>query len=328
MHPALTESNTFESTTRLTRDLATSAKTMGLDEVKHLVWTYYAMQDQRKAASQQIQQLKKEGAPHEVLTWSLENQALMEQQVQRALDRYTDGQELGRWCKSLTGLGPVITAGLMSEIDISRCSSPSHLWSFAGLNPMQKWEKGEKRPWNASLKRLRFLLGESFVKQSGRESDYYGKLYLQRKEYEQRKNEAGEYADEAARNLAERSFDKDTQAKKFYTGKIDPRLVRLARLKDVSVLNWPTVEDMNSGKRGQLEPFADEIAEMGELVGVPMLPLAHIHMRCTRWTVKIFLDHYYFVARTIAGLPIAEAYVFAQLKHADKFSIPNWPMQK
>ena len=76
-----------------------------------------------------------------------------------------------------------------------------HIWRFAGLDPTVTWGKGQKRPWNARLKTLCWKVGESFVKVSGREGAYYGKLYLSRKEYEQAKNEAGEYSEMAATYL-------------------------------------------------------------------------------------------------------------------------------
>jgi hypothetical protein len=86
-----------------------------------------------------------------------------------------------------------------------------------------KWEKGKKRPFNARLKVLCFKIGESFVKVSGNDKDIYGKIYLQRKEIERQRNEAGQFADQAKVKLETFKIGKDTDAYKAYSsGKLPP----------------------------------------------------------------------------------------------------------
>ena len=62
--------------------------------------------------------------------------------------------------------------------------------------------------------------------------------------------------------------------------------------------------------------------------GVPMLPPAHIHMRATRWVVKLFLSHYHAVGYEIeTGQKPPKPYVFEYLEgHAHYIAPPNWPM--
>jgi len=80
-----------------------------------------------------------------------------------------------------------------------------------------------RRPWNAKLKVLCWKIGQSFVKVSNNPKDYYGKVYKQRKEYEQAKNENGDYADQAERILATKKISKETEAYKWYSlGKLPP----------------------------------------------------------------------------------------------------------
>jgi hypothetical protein len=89
-----------------------------------------------------------------------------------------------------------------------------HFWRFAGLDPTSKWEKGKKRPWNASLKVLCWKAGESFVKVKGNQSDVYGQVYEGRKAYEQARNDDFQYKDQA--ELAMKRVGKDTEAYKWY----------------------------------------------------------------------------------------------------------------
>lgn len=85
-----------------------------------------------------------------------------------------------------------------------------------------------KRPWNGSLKRLCFLIGESFVKVSGNENAVYGIAYKVRKERETLKNERGDYADQARAALEEKNYGDDTIAKKWYErGKLPPARIHL-----------------------------------------------------------------------------------------------------
>jgi len=73
-----------------------------------------------------------------------------------------------------------------------------------------------RRPWNAGLKRLGFLAGQSFVKSKNREGSFYGPLYDKRKLYEMEKNMKFAYKEQAERILATKNFGDDTKAKQFY----------------------------------------------------------------------------------------------------------------
>ena len=37
------------------------------------------------------------------------------------------------------GIGPVIAAGLLANIDIKQAPTVGHIWRFAGLDPTNKW---------------------------------------------------------------------------------------------------------------------------------------------------------------------------------------------
>jgi hypothetical protein len=173
---------------------------------------YYLMQDNRITAANQIRALTASDEPHEIIDWLFAQNEVLESQIKRALDKWGDSQELGVWAKSIHGIGPVIAAGLLAHIDIEKAPTVGHIWAFAGLDPTRKWGKGEKRPHNAKLKTLCWKIGESFVKVSGNPEAYYGEVYRQRKEYEQKRNDAGECAEQAKEILAQKKFGKDTEA--------------------------------------------------------------------------------------------------------------------
>lgn len=225
---------------KLSRDLKKAAANLKPAEVRFLVDRYYQTQENRIRSDAQVRSLG-EGETGEVIQWFARQDRFLEGQVKAALNDYASRHPVGQWAMSIMGIGPVISAGLLAHIDIKpwRCmvkdvaepcnrAKPhsngmcgyhtihyaGHIWRFAGLDSTVVWEKGEKRPWNATLKVLCWKLGESFVKVSGKDSDYYGHVYLARKKVEQERNSRGDFKDQAA--VLAPKFGKDTEARKWY----------------------------------------------------------------------------------------------------------------
>lgn len=213
----------LEPIERITKDIKEAAYLLSKDEARFLVDAYYMMQDQRIRANNQLHALSESHEPNLVLTWFSRESERLEAQVKRALDAYSGSEPVGKWARAQHGIGPVLAAGLLAHIDITKAPTAGHIWNFAGLNPGQEWGKGEKRPWNASLKTLCWKIGESFVKVSGNEKSFYGKIYAERKQNEIARNEAGEFKEQAALKLQKFKIGKDTDAYAAYiTGKLPP----------------------------------------------------------------------------------------------------------
>lgn len=213
----------LEPVQRLTKDLKQAAKTLSADEARYLVDAYYQLQGDRIRSDNQVRSLQESEEPHATIAWLAGNAGLLERNIKSALDAYGDAHDVGVWSKTIVGIGPVISAGLIAHIDITKAPTAGHIWRFAGLDPTVSWEKKTKRPWNASLKTLCWKIGESFVKVSGHEEDVYGKLYLQRKASEIARNDAGALADQAATKLEKFKIGKSTEARKFYeAGRLPP----------------------------------------------------------------------------------------------------------
>lgn len=298
----------MEAIQRLTKDLKNVAKTLTDSEARYLVDAYYSIQEYRKSTGNQIRAMSESEEPSEVIQWLFANMQTLEVQIKRALDAYTDAFLLGKWCKSIPGIGPVITAGLMAHIDATK-PHVSHIWNFAGLNPAQEWKKGEKRPWNARLLTLCWKIGESFIKVRNNPEDVYGKLYWQRKLLEWRRNLAGELEDQAKTKLEKFKIRKTTDAYLWYSGRLMPK-------------EGVTAEGMRETKN-----HLEHCVRVSEGWGVQMLPPAHISQRAKRYAVKIFLSHYHQVAYEIEfGERPAKPYVIEHLGHADFMEPPNWPM--
>jgi hypothetical protein len=219
--PSIPDPEKRVSIIRLTRDMAAAAKTMTVDEARYLVDAYYVSQEARKRTANQELAMDKE--PHLLLEWLSEQNETLETQIKRALDRYTDEHEIGKWMKSIFGIGPVISAGMIAHIDIKKAPTAGHIWRYAGLDPTSVWAKKTKRPWNADLKTLCWKVGQSFMKFSGSPECFYGKIYKERKDYEVQRNAAGGNAATASHILATKKMDKSKDAYKYLiTGVLPP----------------------------------------------------------------------------------------------------------
>ena len=160
-------SATVEAVQKLSRDLRAAAATLGVREARYFVDTYYELQDYRIATGNQQRKLLEGAEPSEFITWLNGNLDVLENQIKAVLDKWSAAQPMGAWAREVCGIGPVIAAGLLANIDITRAPTVGHIWTYAGLNPERKWGKGEKRPFNASLKRLCCLPGTTITTRSG-----------------------------------------------------------------------------------------------------------------------------------------------------------------
>jgi hypothetical protein len=220
---------------KLDRDMGKAASTLTATEARYLVDSYYGMQEGRIRANNQIRALTQSGEPHESIAWLSTESRVLEESVKRTLDAYSANHPVGKRMRTVTGVGPVISAGLLAHIDITRAPTAGAIWRYAGLDPTSEWKKGQKRPHNASLKTLCWKLGESFVKVCNNKDAVYGKIYQERKEAEIVQNEAGAFADQAAAKLEKFNIGKTTDAYKAYSvGKLPPAHIH-ARAKRVAV---------------------------------------------------------------------------------------------
>lgn len=229
---------------KLNKDIKAAAKTMTPREARYLVDLYYQMQDNRIRAAGQIRSADSidQPEPHVTLDWVLAQSQGLENSIRNVMGEFAKHRIVGAWSQSICGIGPVISAGLIANISLKvwqcavsaegkpckydkpcsvactyeRVNTVSRIWRYAGLDPSVRWLKGQKRPWNASLKRLCWLIGQSFVKVSNNQNDFYGKYYRNRKAIEIERNEQKTFAEQAEQALREKKIGKETDAYKAY----------------------------------------------------------------------------------------------------------------
>lgn len=280
----------IEIVTRLDKDLRKASGNLTTQEARYIVDTYYQLQASRIKANQQLTALEEDRATN-CLSFVASQMTVVEKNAQIQLDVWTQNHPVGKWLRSIHGIGPVLAAGLLAHIDITKASTVGDIWAFAGLDPSRKWIKGQKRPWNSDLKRLCFLIGDSFMKHRSNEKCFYGHLYEERKKREWRYNLEGRYADQARISLETKKYREDSGAKAWYKGA------------------YCSVQ-FSSPPKGVL---ADE-----NNPGVLMLPPGRIELRARRWAVKLFLSHLHEIwYKYEYGVAPPNPFAFSILKHSE-----------
>jgi hypothetical protein len=267
----------LEPVVRLKRDVAAAAASLTLDEARWAVDTYYQIQKFRVGTNNRVKGLDRDAVkagtepePHLFLGWTLDQLEVLEKQMVRGLAAFAAEHPVHPWLDSIVGIGPVLSAGLIAHLELR--PTVGAWYRFAGLDPTMTWAKGEKRPWNTTLKTLCWKIGDSFVKVSGRDDAYYGRAYVTRKIYEIERNKPELMVETVAKTLAEKKFSRDTQAKRAYDlgilppGRIDLRARRWATKLFLSHLHevWWRLEH-----NGEMPPAPFAIARLGHADYLP-----------------------------------------------------------
>lgn len=187
---------------RLTKDMKEYTKGMSREEAHQLVHLYYATQEQRISNANRQRQLADEGHTNTIFEALAALGAHSEALVKSALTVYTDNNDVCKWMRSNLGVGPVISAGFFSALDITKTKTAGGFHKYCGLVEGQKRVRGKKLDFNPDMKRLAWLLGKSFVLTSKNKGSYYGVVYQERKAWETANNTNLVYADKAANELA------------------------------------------------------------------------------------------------------------------------------
>lgn len=269
----------FEALEEAGKDLLESVKNRGVTiakgEIRYLVDLYYQIQEFRKAAGNQRRASADDAKePVNFVDWVFGTLEATEKLVAKALDAWTETHPTCVWAKGIMGIGPILAAGLAAHIDITKCNNPSGIWRFAGLDPSSQWKKGEKRPWNAKLKVICYLIGESFVKVSGNKRSYYGLEYKKHKGLYVAKNETGGYAAQAEQKINEKRFGAETESMEHLKkGRMPPFIIdRMAKRKAVKLFlsHWWEVAYREQYKKDPPVPYAVAILKHSGLVTAAM----------------------------------------------------------
>ena len=332
---------------RLQKDIIAANELTSFAEANYMVKTFYTMQELRKASVMQEKELRKATKPCNVAPYMTAQYKTLETSLKLGIEKFASEQPIGQWMLRLYGIGPILSANMLSHIDINRINNYGHLVAYAGMTATPPtWGKGMKRPFNADFKTAVWKVGDTMMKFSSHPKCVHGHYYLHHKAREWRRNLNGELTQYAAEQLTRKTYDKNTDAYFWYSGQVSAeaaaeyhRRLNLEGAHDVKGRIDFILEQMGEDKITQAE-IAELQIELDLLkgnepdikaimadtggTGVPMLPPAHLVSRAKRKVGVLFLSHLYEVWAGIEKGQSIDPYPMAQMGHEDYIPPPYY----
>jgi len=317
---------------RLSVLLKTEAAQLLVEDARALVDAYYQLQEFRKAVANQF----RSGPEYSVLRWLVGNIATLEAQTKTMLDSWSSSRLVGRWSKSLVGIGPVISAGLLAHIDIRKAPTAGHIWRFAGLDPTCKWlgKDGAAAVVKSALGRTTGPLRDGDIETvalaCNRRADTFHRLMLL-------SGKDGKKPPQTVAQLVKVASRKPwCHTLKVLCWKIGDCFCKFSGHDECFYGKLYQQRKAQEVARNQECAFAEQaIATLAtkpnhaqaSIYKEGRLPDGRLDLRARRWAVKVFLSHWHHVAYVETfGTEPPKPFAIAQLGHADFIGIPNWPV--
>ena len=322
----------WEPLVRLGRDKLVAATKLRQSDLGFLVDLFYQVQQIRTRLDNQMTIARKTGEPNELLTWCFDNFRFFEGDIKKAMNAFCERYTAGIWAMSITGIGPILAAGMLAYYDIRIANTVGKMWRLSGLDPTRVWYGKDK--------------AEELIKTCGIDTKFdQAKIHELAKIVKYRPEQlidAWQNGFAKAKGLAAlkkylarrpwiatlktlvvfkmgecfvkfRNHENDFYGKIFFAHKLKEidlnKAGKLAdeadraksKLKSKTTETWQWVTGCYTADvwDGFLEMTLPERAEhmnrcrVPEGTGVKMLSPAHLHARARRYAVKLFLSHFH-----------------------------------
>ena len=252
----------------------------------------------------------------------------LEKQISKVMDVYSDNSITGRWAKSIVGIGPVISAGLLANIDMSRCPTVGHIWRYAGYDPTIEWLGREKAKEIFEEFQPKGKADEATILRIAAHLNINPEIALANMKDQSR-------ADQMA-YLAKPHHNADF---KVLCWKIGDCFNKFRNHPDGyygRLIAIRTAYENEKNERGDYAEYAAKMLKTKRVTNPELkacyesgkLPKGQIFNRAKRYAVKIFLSHWHAVAhREFYGTPAPKPFAIAILGHAHEVPVPNWPVE-
>jgi hypothetical protein len=298
---------------QLSKDMLEAARGLKRENARWLVDRYYEVQEDRKRASNQLSASSKEGEPCRLIEWSFKSQQVYERSLKLALGEFAQSYKVGAYLQSITGIGPILSAGMLVNFDIRKAPSVGHFWRFAGLDPTLKWLGKEK-----SRKFINELLGRDYTQEtlptefaekihdvtgqhSARAKDVYLNGYVVQVRGKMSKAKKGKEG--LILWLSRRPWNMNLKTLCVY--RFGETQVKFCNHKNSfygPLYSDKKVQLVRQNENGEFKDYAEQAKErVGKTTdaykaySAGMLPPGQIHNRARRWMVKLFLSHLHHV---------------------------------
>jgi hypothetical protein len=329
-------------------------KNLSEHEVRFHVSNYYASQEMRKRLDMQVRHLgdkatigwededdgsliinEKTGEPTLLMPPVLSATAGkfwgMEKDIAKALEIWAENRLVGRWCLSIPDVGPIITAGLLAHIDVSKAPVAANVWSYAGLNPDAEWPSGEE-----AKARINGLLGkdkitEEFVMRISGVLGRKAETVLRMATTDAKRQPVKLTIATVAKALSRRPYNAELKQVCFHLGgcikrgheKIDSIYGPVYRYYKARVV----AKNENGENEQRAKTFISNSAAVKSLLKEGKLPKGNLDRQACNNTVKIFLSHLHAVMywdRYHKAPP--RPFAIQHLGHGHEIRVPNTDM--
>ncbi len=287
--------------TKLDMDLRDASRMLSQREVRYLVDLYYQCQEYRIATGNQNRALKALQEPNQLILWALENFKTLEKNIARVMDKYTLTTLTGRWMRSITGIGPVISAGLLGHIEIEKAPTAGQVWRYAGLDPSVEWIGTEKATdlVNKTVGSGRVAVTTEHVAQCAQAVNRNFKNILR-----QVQDEDGKLTKKAlVGTLAKRPWNAKLKTLCWKMGECFVKVKNNPKDFYGKVYDERKAYEAAKNEAGDYRDQAHRKLERFNITAQPtrgiyesgMLPPGQLHERAKRYAVKLFLSHMHHV---------------------------------
>ena len=317
---------------KLNKELKTQLASLTQHQARLLVDEYYLLQKHRIATENQVRMLAEKDEAADIIMHFAGEYSVLENEMKNALHLYAKGDPVGQWALSITGIGPVLAAGLLAHIDMAKAKTAGNIWSYAGLTNEREWLGAEKS--REIVNRLMDggkSIDTGLLHKISAETGWPIK-YLEENTTDAKTGKISKTA--LVKAISKRPWNASL---KELCWKIGESFVKVSNNeKDVygKIYQARKANEQRKNENGDYSSQAEEklrkyrIGESTDAYkaySAGMLPPAHIHSRAKRYAVKLFLAHWHHVAHWHKlGEAPPNPYPIAILGHADEIPVPNF----
>lgn len=317
-------------------------------EVRDAVDDYYAAQNGRIRVEGKLRAYQKEvddeGIYSLYLNMQLQNQMVMESLAKDVLTIFVQNHKAAAWFDKVKGLGPIISANLIANIDIHKAKSAGQIISYFGL-------ADHKRPWLGSkvvTERVNSVLGNKKNKDITYEdfcmccnltkwkpenaieaTDFDGNYIFKKENMNTGEIEYTFTKDKIIRTLSKRPYNAKMKKTMWLLGE---SFIKVQNKPDAFYGKLFAERKAEETARSEAGEYREQALKRAQEVGKETeaykyyiegkLPPAHIIARAKRWVNTIFLNHLHEVLCRVNDLPVSEPYIIAQGGHVHKIDCP------
>lgn len=335
-----TDIPSFQPLIRLNKDLNDSAQLLGRRQIHTLVDLYYKIQDVRKGAISQRFSADPD-IPNKLINWLGENWKRFEGDVKKPMQEVCETYRVGQWLTGLTGIGPVLAAGLMSALDLSQAVTVGHWWSLCGLVPTIHW-LGKTKAKEAVETAIEEV-GPSLEEVTRVAATAMGIRWETLHKWATTKKDGGTQTLTKTSLIAATSRRPWSNKLKTLCYKCSDCFVKFCNHPKQYYGSIYLDRKKYETEKNERKDYADQAAqalvkfnygketEARKWYLSGKLPPAHIHARCMRYTVKLFLSHLHHVMHLdVKGVPPVKPYglMIPSSNHRHFIPIPNFDMEE